>query len=216
MSLSAIALLAVLVGGAAYSPLMAVRKIEVTGTSRVPAADVAAALDDQLGTPLPLVDVARIKNDLSAFVLIRSFVTESRPPGTLVVRIVERQPVGVISAERGFNLVDAAGVVIESHRERPKDYPTIKATGGVRGDGFRAATGVITALPDNIRLQLETATAATNDDVTLTLRGGATVVWGSAEKSAYKAVVLAALMVGHPTDSVNEYDVSSPDNAVLR
>ena len=204
----------VLVG--AYSPLMALKTIEVVGADRVSSPEVQAALGDQLGTPLPLVDFAKVKKELSRFTLIRSYVTESRPPGTLVVRIVEREPIGAVVTPAGFDLVDAAGVIIQSGTERPAGYATIDARAGAGSTGFQAAAAVIAALPDDIRGQLDTVTAATKDDVTLTLIGGARVVWGSAEKSEYKAVVLAALVVSHPVGSVGEYDVSSPDSAVLR
>ncbi|TFC63930.1 FtsQ-type POTRA domain-containing protein [Cryobacterium sp. TMT2-15-1] len=204
----------VLVG--TFSPLMALRTIEVVGANRVPAEQIQSALDGQLGTPLPLVDFDAVKQELSAFTLIQSYVTESRPPNTLVVRIVEREPVGALVTESGFDLVDAAGVVIQSGAERPAGYATIDARAGVGSAGFRAAAAVIAALPADIRSTLDTVTAATTDDVTLTLVGGARVVWGSAEKSDFKAVVLAALIVSHPIGSVGEYDVSSPDSAVLR
>ncbi|WP_166671329.1 FtsQ-type POTRA domain-containing protein [Cryobacterium psychrophilum] len=209
----------VLLGGviaAAYSPLMALRTIDVVGADRVGTEQVVGALDDQIGTPLPLIDFTRVKEQLASFTLIESFVTESRPPGTLVVRIVEREPIGVITSETGFDLVDAAGVRIESSAERPAGYPQIEAPDGVGSAGFLAAGEVIHALPDGIRTELDSVAAATTDDVTLGLIGGAKVVWGSAEQSELKAVVLAALMVGHPTGSVNEYDVSSPNSAVLR
>lgn len=204
----------VLVG--VFSPLMALRTIEITGTNRIPATDVAQALEGQLGTPLPLLDLTEVKAQLSEFSLIRSYVTESRPPDTLVVRIVEREPVGAIASAAGFDLVDAAGVVIQSGPDRPQGYPLIDAAGGASGAGFQAAIAVVRALPESIRGQLDTVTAATKDDVTLTLGGGARVVWGNAERSEYKAIVLAALLVSHPVGSVTEYDVSSPDSAVVR
>ncbi|MDJ0348511.1 FtsQ-type POTRA domain-containing protein [Cryobacterium sp. PH29-G1] len=205
-----------LIIGAAYSPLMALGTIEVVGTNRIPAGAVSAALADQLGTPLPLIDAAVVKSELSQFTLIQSYVTESRPPGTLVVRIVERVPVGVLAGPSGFDLVDAAGVVIESLPERSPGYPLIDAPGGVDSAGFKAAAAVLAVLPESMRTQLDTVTAVTTDDVTLSLLGGERVVWGSPEKSEYKSVVLAALLIGHPSGTVNEYDVSSPDSAVLR
>jgi cell division protein FtsQ len=205
-----------LIIGAAYSPLMALRTIDVVGTSRIPAGDVSAALADQLGTPLPLLDANEVKTELSQFRLIQSYVTESRPPGTLVVRVVERVPVGVLAGPTGFDLVDAAGVVVETTPERTVGYPLIEAPDGVDSAGFTAAAAVVAVLPESIRVQLDSVTAVTTDDVTLSLLGGERVVWGSPEKSEYKAVVLAALLVGHPAGTVNEYDVSSPDSAVLR
>jgi cell division protein FtsQ len=204
----------VLVG--VYSPLMALRTIEVTGTERILPDDIVQALDGQLGTPLPLIDLSDVKQELSEFTLIRSYVTESRPPDTLVVRIVERHPVGTIATPDSFDLVDAAGVVITKSPARPEGYPMIEATGGASGAGFQAAVSVVSALPEGIRGQLDTVTAATKDDVTLTLAGGARVVWGNSERAEYKAVVLSALLVGHPVGSVTEYDVSSPDSAVVR
>ncbi|MBX0298840.1 FtsQ-type POTRA domain-containing protein [Cryobacterium sp. 1639] len=203
----------VLVG--VFSPLMALRTIEVTGTSRIPAEDIVQALDGQVGTPLPLLDFAEVKGELSEFSLIRSYVTESRPPDTLVVRIVEREPVGTIASAAGFDLVDAAGVVITSGVDRAEG-PLIDAANGAGGAGFPAAVAVIAALPEGIRSQLDTVTAATKDDVTLTLVGGARVVWGNSERADYKAIVLSALLVSHPVGSVTEYDVSSPDSAVVR
>ena len=85
----------------AFSPLLALRHIQVTGTSRLDAAAVEKKLDDQLGTPLPLLDQAGISSDLAAFPLIRSYTVESHPPDSIVVRVVERQPVGVIQRAQG-------------------------------------------------------------------------------------------------------------------
>ena len=216
LGVGSIVLAFALIIGAAYSPLMALRTIEVVGTSRIPATDVSAALADQLGIPLPLIDPDLVKDELSQFTLIQSYVTESRPPHTLVVRIVERVPVGVIVGPAGFDLVDAAGIVIETNPERPAGYPLIEAPDGIISAGFEAAAAVLTVLPESIRAQLDSVTAVTTDDVTLSLLGGEQVVWGSPEQSEYKAVVLAALLIGNPAGTVNEYDVSSPDSAVLR
>lgn len=203
----------VLVG--VYSPVMALRQVQVVGAQRLPAATVEAALAGQLGTPLPLIDSAAVKSALAPFTIIQSFRIESRPPHTLVVRLVEREPVGVVAHGSRFDLVDAAGVVIETSTKRPDGYPTLVA-GNSDGAGFRAATAVVRALPDGIRTKLREVHAGTADDVTLTLAGGARVVWGSAERSNDKAAVLTALMVAHPPGSVAEYDVTSPDSPVIR
>ena len=216
VALGAVAVMTLVVVGAGYSPLMALRTIEVVGASRVSADALVDALDGQVGTPLPLIDFEAVNDELAEFMLIQSYVTESRPPGTLVVRIIEREPVGALVSAGGFDLVDAAGIVIESSPERPAGYPLIEVDSGVESAGFRAATAVVSALPEGIRSQLDTVGAETKDDVTLDLVGGARVVWGSSEESEYKAVVLGALMVGHPVGTVNEYDVTSPDSAVLR
>ena len=210
------AVLAVLaiVGIGAYSPLMALREVRVEGAQRIPAAEVQGAFAPLMGTPLTLIDGAEVHAALTRFPLIETYATETIPPGTLVVRIVERTPVGVIDTGSGLELVDGAGVVIERPTERPAGQPLIEVEGGVADAGFRAVAGVVRSLPPEVRAQLVGATADTVDDVRLELEGGASVVWGSAEDSTFKADVLARLMLAAPPDSVSQYDVSAPSSPV--
>ena len=109
-----VAVLVALVLVAVYSPILALRTITVEGTSRIDATQVQAAVAGQLGTPLALVDFTRLTEELGAFPLIRSYVTETVPPDTLIIRIVERQPVGRRAAQWLLDLVDPAGVTIAS------------------------------------------------------------------------------------------------------
>ncbi|MBU4464276.1 MAG: FtsQ-type POTRA domain-containing protein [Actinobacteria bacterium] len=203
--------------GAAYSPLFGVERITVVGTSQLDPTAVAAALDGQLGTPLPLVDESAVKAALVAFPLVESYTLEARPPHELVVRIVERTPVGVISSAAGYTLVDAAGVALSTTAAIPAGQPVITVAAGAQSDAFAALGQVIRSLPESVRPQVTAATATTPDDVTLTLGGTrTTVVWGSADDSAEKAVALAAAMKARPPASVSEYDVSSPSAVVVR
>ncbi|MET1018894.1 MAG: FtsQ-type POTRA domain-containing protein, partial [Microterricola sp.] len=211
--IGAVLALAIFVAVGTFSPLMALTTIQVEGTNRLLASDVSAALGGQLGTPLPLVDLGEVKTDLSQFSLIQSFSTESRPPNTLVVRIVERTPIGAIAGANGFDLVDAAGVVIQTTPERPEGFPVVEAAGA---EGLAAAGSVVQALPDEIRPQVDVVRAASTDDVSLGLVGGASVAWGSAEESALKALVLSKLMAAAPPGTVSVYDVSSPASPVVR
>ena len=210
---SVVALVATIAVGA-YSPLMALREVRVEGAQRIPAAEVQGAFTSILGTPLPLIDRAEVHSALSKFPLIETYATETIPPGTLVVRIVERTPVGVIETDSGLELVDAAGVVIDRPEDVPDGQPLIETEGGVADEGFRAVAAVVRSLPAEVRAQLTGATADTADDVELELAGGATVVWGSAEQSELKADVLASLMLAAPPDTVSRYDVSAPTSPV--
>lgn len=203
--------------GAAYSPLFAVDRIEVVGTSSLSASDVEEALADQLGTPLPLVDSSAVKAALVQFPLVESYALEARPPHELVVRIVERTPIGFVESAAGYTVVDAAGVALSTTDDPPKDQPEITADGGVGSSAFRAIGTVFRALPADIRDQVTAMTATTANDVTLTLGDTKTdVVWGNADRSAYKAVVLDAMMKAKPPTKVDTYDVSSPETVVVR
>lgn len=216
---SAAALVLLVLGsvGAAYSPLFAVERVRVVGTSQLPAAAVEDALSAQLGRPLPLVDSSEVKAALVAFPLVESYTLEARPPHDLVVRIVERTPIGTISSAAGYTLVDAAGVALSTTPERPKGYPEITVPGGITSRAFAALGMVFRSLPDDIREQVTAMSATSPHDVTLTLgKTGTDVVWGDASESARKAVVLESIMTSRPPAEVSEYDVSSPGAVVVR
>ncbi len=202
---------------AVFSPLLALRTVTVDGTSRLSAPTLQKAVEGQLGTPLALLDYATITKDLAPYRLIRSYATEIVPPGTLVIHIVERTPIGVIQAGDGFELVDPAGVALETTRTRPAGYPLIELGGSsIWGAGYASMAQVLLALPSSVLGRVDTITAQTHDDVTLTLAGSSQrVVWGSSEDSDAKAQVLADLIALHAASGPGEYDVSAPGAAVF-
>lgn len=202
---------------AVFSPLLALRTITIDGTSRLDTVKLHKAVDGQLGTPLALLDYGRLTRELASFSLIRSYVTEVVPPGTLVIHVVERAPVGAISTPAGFELVDPAGVVVDTSTTRPDGYPLVQlGTGKIAGPGFASMTQVLLALPSSVLTKVDTITALTHDDVTLTLAGsGQRVVWGSSDGSGAKARVLSALIALNGAGGAGEYDVSAPGTAVF-
>lgn len=200
------------------SPLMALTDIRVTGTVRLDPAAIGGALERHRDTPLALLDEGGIRSDLEDFALIRSYSLEVVPPHSLVVRVVERAPIGAIERGSVFDLVDAAGVVVESTPERPTGVPLIRA-GEADPDeaAFRSVAEVLDALPDELATRVDVVTASTRDDVAFTIRDlGHRVVWGSAERSAFKTRVLeAAIAVNDPAVSW-QFDVSAPDSVIVR
>lgn len=212
---SAVLLLVLGTLGAAYSPLFAVQKISVVGTSALDAATVESALAGQLGTPLPLVDSSAVKAALVTFPLVESYSLEARPPHELVVRIVERTPIGSIQTPAGFTLVDAAGVALSTSPQSAPGHPVLTVSGGLGSPAFAAVGTVFRALPADIRAQVTAIGATSPNDVTLTLgSGGTSVVWGNADDSPLKAKNLAAIMAARP--GASSYDVSSPSAIVVR
>lgn len=199
---------------AAYSPLFAVEEITVAGAHAVDAAAVQQALDGQIGAPLALVDASAVKAALMEFPMIESYALEARPPHDLLVRIVERTPVGVIRSDAGYTLVDAAGVVLATTPEKPEGQPALSITGGVDSAAFRSAGLVVRSLPAQLRAQVTKVTASSADDVTLSLGDGKTVVWGSEDGSVEKALVLVALIENAPDSRT--FDVSAPTVPVVR
>ncbi len=210
--------LAGLVLTAVYSPILALRTITVEGTSRVSAEQVMAAVDEQMGTPLALIDYGKITNQLGAFPLIRSYVTETIPPSTLVIHVVERAPVGAIKVGSTFQLVDPAGVVVQESSERAAGIPLIDIGGAsTSSEAFDSVVEVLVSLPATLLAQVDSVSAKTHDDVSLVLTGvGQRVIWGSATDSAAKAALLAALIAVTDPGRAGAFDVSAPSNGVFR
>ncbi|MEN9751997.1 MAG: hypothetical protein RLZZ600_1044 [Actinomycetota bacterium] len=210
--------LAIFVGVGVFSPLMSLQKVVVVGASRVDASAIVAELKSQIGKPLPLVDTHSIEATLAKQPLVKSYSTQSIPPHTLIVNIVERAPIGYLRTAQGFSLVDPAGVSIEITKARYVNVPLIEVNGGsATSKGFAAAVAVIRALPSTLHGQVDRVAAASTDDVTIVLKkSGVRVVWGSPENSTLKARVLVSLMKAYPPWRHAEYDVSSPESVVVR
>lgn len=216
VSIAVVLVIGGFVGGAVYSPVLALKTVRVEGASRVSVSSVQNAVKDQMGTPLALIDFDKITRSLAKIPLIRSFVTETVPPNTLVIKIAERAPIGSLATSSGFSVVDPAGVVIETSPQRAKGLPLIELGSASRhSQAFTSAVGVLLALPADLLGQVDTVTAQTADDVTLTLTGGKSVVWGSAEQSDLKARVLAAMVKAAPSAGAVKYDVSAPTHPVF-
>lgn len=211
VSLAALVLLVAGSVGAAYSPLFAVERITVAGAHELDEEQLQEALSDQLGRPLPLVDHSEVKAALVGFPLIETYTLEARPPHELIVRIVERTPIGVVRSDAGFTIVDAAGVVLSTTDAQPEGQPVIEARGGLTSPAFAAVGQVLRTLPDDVHALVASARATTRDDVTLVLHDGTEVLWGSADDSALKARTLLAA-----PDGKAYYDVSSPGVLVFR
>ena len=209
--LSIVVVLLAVLGVAVFSPILALRTIEVEGNSAVPAASVQRALEPQLGTPLALLNDDRIRSELSSIILMRSYTTEVVPPNTLVVRIIERKAIGVLRVGSAYEQVDPAGVVLATSGT-PSGLPVIEiGKAGVDSAGFAAAVRVLLAMPPSVLAEVASISATTVDNVSLTLtQGSHVIIWGSAAQSDLKAAALAALLKNSTCASQTVLNVTAP------
>jgi cell division protein FtsQ len=71
---------------------------------------------------------------------------------------------------------------------------------------------VAAALSTAVRAQLVQVSADSPQSITLVLRDGRTVLWGSSERNEQKAALLPALL----TQPGQHFDVSNPDFVIAR
>ena len=72
---------------------------------------------------------------------------------------------------------------------------------------------VVSALPDDVRKQVVSISAATRDSITLKTTSGVTIVWGDSSQSELKAQVAVALLAFGAQTSI---DVSAPHAPAVR
>lgn len=208
--------LAIFVAVGVFTPLMAVREVQIVGATQVDVDQLQSAMSRFEGVPLALVSDQEVHDALQPFALIERYAIDRIPPQTLVLRIEERQAVVAIDDGAGaLQLYDAAGVGIGSAAERPEGVPVATgAAADTTSPAFAAAAQVIRDLPEDLTPMLAGVEAETPQNVAFTLTSGTRVVWGGAEETQHKAVVLRA-MIG-ALGPVGLIDVSAPDSPVFQ
>jgi cell division protein FtsQ len=91
---------------------LVVTDIEVTGRQTTDTSTIMEALGATRGTPILAVDPSRAKEQLQALPWVRSAAIERRLPGTLFVRLIERQPLAVWQHDGKQQLIGRDGDVI--------------------------------------------------------------------------------------------------------
>ena len=203
------------------SRLLVVRSVTVTGTQMVPAAEVVAAADVPLGTPLIRVNTGQVTRRVEGIRQVASATVTKNWPNGLTITVRERTPVvAVRMTSGGYDLVDPDGVIVRWASAKPAAMPLYLTTmpgGALRGDpGLTTVAAVLSELPSWLRPAV-VSTAATEpagsaSQVTLGLRDGKTVLWGGTDQAAEKGRELAILI----RNPARYYDVSAPGTVVTR
>jgi cell division protein FtsQ len=190
------------------SPLLAVRTVSVTGTTRLTPAQVRAAADVVLGTPLARVDAGAVVRRVAALRPVDHVQVSRGWPRTLRIRIVERRPVAGIVEGRGVTLLDAAGVAFAPAAALPPGVVQLQvARPGPQDPTTRAALQVLGDLSQPMRARVRIVRAASPASVTLVLRDGRRVLWGGVGDTALKLQAAEALL----KLPGSLYDVSRPE-----
>jgi cell division protein FtsQ len=91
---------------------LVVNDIEVEGRTTTDIATILNALGAHAGTPILAVSPTRAKEQLEALPWVRSASIERQLPGTIYVRLAERQPLAVWQHDNKQELIDRDGTVI--------------------------------------------------------------------------------------------------------
>jgi len=189
----------------AFSPVLAVTRVTVSGRDVASEKEVVQAAAVAPGTPLVRVDLAGIADRVAGLPPVAEVSVTRQWPDEVRIAITEREPRLAIESGTGFLIADAAGVVFDTARSLPKGLVRVEADPDDQQTLVDAGV-VFSALSSDTAKKVTVIVAEGRDSITLRLRGGARVFWGSAEQSDVKSQVLDVLL----KQKGSVYDVSAP------
>jgi cell division protein FtsQ len=228
----ALAAVAVIVGVAWLllgDRVFVVRSVTVTGAHLVPASAVIGAADVPLGTPLSRVNAGAATRRVESIRQVASATVSVDWPDHLAIAVTERVPVmAVRMAGGGYDLIDPSGVIVLFANAKPAGLPlftTLLSGGALRGDpGVSAVSAVLAELAPSLSRTVSSlsvapvptgpgaGSSAQSQQVTLSMTGGKTIVWGDPSNAAAKNRELEILL----RNGARYVNVSAPGTAVTR
>ncbi len=204
-----------LLGGGGYlvyfSDTLAVEKVVVDGVAELRPQQVRAAAEVPIGEPLATADLTAIEYRVRSLARVRTAEATRQWPGTVRIAVTEREAVAVVRIGNRLRALDGEGVVFASYRRAPAGLPRIETAIGTGSEALAEVSSVVVSLPQALRDLVDFVEVETVDQISLRLRDGRTVRWGSAERSSQKAQVLGALL----QQSATVYDVTVPEQPTV-
>ena len=208
-------LLAIVAGSAWLvfsSFVLAVSGVRVEGTQVLDPRVVRRAAAVPTGAPLATVDLDAITRRVEGLPAVRSVDVSRSWPNAVRIDVTEREAVAVVARGTTLRGLDASGVMFRHYPSRPRSLPLIRMSGQPRADALAEAARVAGSVPSAIAGRVDYVEVRTVDTISLRLRNGRTVRWGSAADSDAKGRVLAVLL----RQQASVYDVSVPGQPVIK
>lgn len=220
---------------AIQSSFLDLEDVEVRGTQRADAADVRDAAALERGEPLLLIDRGAVASRVENLPWIQDAAVEWSFPGTLVVKVVERTPVGWVVADDGSTesggadedeapgrvaLVDGTGRVLDVRSRPPArlpqlDHPRSVPEPGERLEHAESVLAIASSVPDGLRSRVLGVHRASTGFV-LDVEGVEIVRFGSADGLAQKWSALEAVLDELGERTVYLVDVRVPSVPAVR
>lgn len=180
----------------AFSSVLGVRSVEVRGMQVLTPDDVRAAADVEHGEPLVRVDTAAIRKRVLSLPEVASVGVQVSYPSTVVITVVERRAVGYTVTDGVTHLVDRTGSAYRTVDVKPLTLPKLVIGAGDAARSTSAAVAKVAAgLPQNVLQKVTSIQGLDPDAITMVLRSGKVIRWGSASHTGDKARILPVLIL---------------------
>ncbi|HZP15540.1 MAG TPA: FtsQ-type POTRA domain-containing protein [Nocardioides sp.] len=219
-----------------FGGMFDVRNVDIVGANTtITPAMVEKAAQLPVGSPLVSADLGKIRADVLKDSSLQGAVLEadvSREwPSTIKIVITLRTAVAAVSFGDYCQALDPHGMLFLQYPSagagcaKPLDsLPLVQAPPAANNSPsvYGQAAGVAAQLPASLRRMVKYIAIASEDGVTLILKGdgnlhigdGTQVAWGSATSTPLKAQELVALIKANP--GAHAYDVSVPSSPTVQ
>lgn len=201
-----------------FSPVLAAKKIEVTGTKLLNKDKVLESLTPLEGMPLPRISESKVSELLGDQPVVEGIVVRAQMPDTLIVEIEEAAPVAILVDGKSSYLVSETGQKLKKLGNKDKTkLPKIKASDATKDpEKFKELTNILAGVDGKVLEQVSSATLTEAGFMELALPDKHVLIWGGEDKAALKnqvAKIFLKDLKGKPK-ARKTIDVSNPENPV--
>lgn len=208
-----------------FTDVLNVRRVEVHGNRSLSADYLRSISGITSRTHLLKMDVGAVERAILAEPYVLRVEVRRRFPNTVILEVTERTPVGCLSQNGRFHLVDGEGLVVESADSRRQGVPEISGLRlpllypGVRLEDprFEDVARLLEGIPEGLREGAEEVGYADKEGYYLVAKG-VKVIFGGCDDLELKAeIALTAIQDIAPRYGQLLYiDVTYPDHPAIR
>jgi cell division protein FtsQ len=185
-----------------WSPLLDLREVRVVGAKYTPTEDIVSVAGlDRAGRNILMLSTEDIAEDVETLPWIDDAKVDRMLPGTVRVRVEERDPGLTLSLEDSRWTIDLTGHVLAEgivDKQLPVlagvEVGELEAGARLRTDESMDAVRAYRSLSRRIRSEVVAIFAPTIERITFTLADGSVIRFGAAEQLAAKNEVLKSLL----------------------
>lgn len=193
-------------------------RVEMSGQGTVIAPGaVEEVVAAEEGTPLTIMDTIGLRNRILDIAGVRDVVVTRDWPSGLDIVLTASEPVAAVPDGTRFTLRDDLADVVGRADKVPDGLPVIEVPQGDQmARALEAAIFMLNAVPADLHKEIRSVSATTPDAVSMELRDGAAVLWGSQADADLKVRVFEVLRTAKATKDSKVFDVSAPNAPITR
>jgi len=205
-----------------HSPLLAVRRLVVTGTPHVPAAAVIAAAGIHEGDHLVDVDEGRARDRLLALPWVATARVDVSWQGTAHLSVTERRPVAaVVSGPHRWVLVDRTGRALAAVAAVRPGLMVVSGVAPVKpgrrfGEALVAPLEIAGSLRPGLRSRVGAVVVGEGGSIELLLRSGGVALLCQPDELAAKLASLTTVFAHVDDQGIRTVNVCIPDSPTIR